>query len=220
MSKDVKRRSSPTRQCYQIPTVSKALPQPPRRSLCGCHPHSHASPMPIVGVKPVMVACARSRNAWVKAHVFAGDWVVFTLHGGQAILTVKYWHRHSLGFHLPSWVCQGATCLLKLVLHRVTTKSIAGAACEVGGAVDCLLGEWGAWSTCDVSWVWQFSTWRQFPVLSPVILLRWVDSWMFETWRCFHGYVGGSNCTWVAVGSNDQIWRNWPECRWIFNGHC
>ena len=104
--------------------------------------------------------------------------------------------------------------------HRVTTKSIAGAACEVGGAVDCLLGEWGAWSTCDVSWVWQFSTWRQFPVLSPVILLRWVDSWMFETWRCFHGYVGGSNCTWVAVGINDQIWRNWPDCWWIFMGHC
>lgn len=100
---------------YQIPTVSKALPQPPRRSLCGSHPYGHASPMPIVGVKPVMVACARSRNAWVKAHVCAGDWVVFTLHGRQAIFTVKYWHRHSLGFHLPSWVCQGTTCLLNLV---------------------------------------------------------------------------------------------------------
>ena len=29
--------------------------------------------------------------------------------------------------------------------------SLGGAACEAGGAVDCLLGDWGVWSTCDVT---------------------------------------------------------------------
>jgi hypothetical protein len=31
--------------------------------------------------------------------------------------------------------------------------SLGGAACEAGGAVDCLLGDWGVWSTCDVTWM-------------------------------------------------------------------
>lgn len=26
-----------------------------------------------------------------------------------------------------------------------------GHGCEAGDAVDCLMGEWGAWSTCDVN---------------------------------------------------------------------
>ena len=118
------------------------MPQPPRRSLCGWHPCSPASPMPIVGVKPVMVACARSRNAWVKVHVF---W--WGLGGFYPTWPFQRFSPSGIGidfswdFHGPSWVCQGATCLLKLVRHDELHPQIHGR-CSMWSWWCCRLLAW------------------------------------------------------------------------------
>lgn len=74
-----------------------------------------------------------------------------------------------------------------------------GAACEAGGAVDCLLGDWGMWSTCDVNKM----------MYRDKRVLRAAEN---QGQPCAGETTQGQSCGLDPVDCRMSAWTGWGPC--------